>query len=492
MKFKIGFTLIEVLVAMAIVILLSTAGVGSLRKNTQRKVVENAATNVAAMLRKAQTNAAGGVKYNCIAQPLKGWQVIFDADNVNYHLQEACENGSDTIYPVFSVQDEKLPTGTSFSASTPAPILFRVVGQGVKFGSGTYIQPISITGFSTTISISVNTGGEITQVVGTISPSPTPVGVCTLITHCSSVANGIWESYVPTNATACTTMPNTQCAGSNITGAGACTQGTNLCVCRQNKSCCTTALGASRVDCEDQGYVILFNKVLSNGAVKQIVANKFKSLRVRFTTAQTGKIDYCGGESCTTYNTKNFTNATTVELPSNLSNTIFKLITYCNCTVIVEGVFDTTKPPLPAPANIFFDDFSPQTSELLPSWENGGSQKKTTSAPRLVYMEIDSNESAILIVNAIYHRSIKLKYYWSGDGNVYQGVVEYCLGSNCSNFSQIALHNLSSVTWSGQQTINIPADFDVVRVRFSRVNGLSSGGRNFNVDDVALEGVDYR
>ncbi|NMB56999.1 hypothetical protein GYA19_03625 [Candidatus Beckwithbacteria bacterium] len=65
---------------------------------------------------------------------------------------------------------------------------------------------------------------------------------CPLINRCSNTYEKQWVSYMNTNYPNCTTKPTQDCASD-------CTQGSNSCVCRQTKSCCTINLGIQGQDC---------------------------------------------------------------------------------------------------------------------------------------------------------------------------------------------------------------------------------------------------
>ncbi len=459
-----GFTLIELLIAMGLVVILAGTGVASVRKAIQRKTVENAASDVAEMFRKAQTYAASGSKFNCVSQSLKGWQVVFypSSDNRMYSLQEVCSDDS-----TFTTQDGTLPPGTFFSVSTTAPILFKVLGQGVSFGSGWDHQPISIDGYGVTQTVSVGVSGEVAQATGYVfaTPLPSPAASCSLITRCSATNPGETASYIPTNPTTCTTVPlGGNCAGSYTNG---CTVGTTSCICRQYKSCCTTVLGAAGQDCLDQTYTTIFSKDFTGGAIKIGDATWFKYLRIRFTTPQTGQLGYCTGLNCSTFLPINYTNQTLVSLPTSTNNQVVKISMTCSCTVVLEGIKDANAPP-PSPPAVLLSVAGP------------------------VNLQNAGTATASYVVDATTATSLQLNFSWEGSTdstNTRNGYVDYCAGSNCTNFTNLDSYVLNGNSgWSPLKTFNLPVDYTLVTIRFW-VDNPANHSTEFDLKDISLTGV---
>lgn len=169
---KKAFTLIEILVAMGLVMILTGAGIGTLRQSARRKAVENAASDVVAVLHQAQAYAASGQKINCTAaQPLAGWQVNFTA--TGYELQELCPQSAGSP---FLIKSGTWPDNISPSSLPSAnPILFRVLGQGTNVAGQTGVE---ISGFGITQGVGVNSAGEVSlgypPPTPTLTPTPTP------------------------------------------------------------------------------------------------------------------------------------------------------------------------------------------------------------------------------------------------------------------------------------------------------------------------------
>ena len=444
MTMKKAFTLIEILVAIGLVMILTGAGIGTLRQSARRKAVEAAAEDIAAVLHQAQTYAASGNKINCTqGYPLTGWQVEFTASD--YKLQEVCPGSGGTPYTIKSGQF--LDNITPSTLPSPNPILFRVLNQGTNIVGSTGIV---ISGFGITKAIGVTSTGEVnlSYTPGAGPTPPAPPTSCNQVTRCSSTANGYQVSYVPVNPPACNQPPGS----------------VNSVV----KSCCTTVLGAAGLDCASQSYVTIWNQVFAGATVKLGDARGYKSLRVRFTAPRSGSLGYCTGYYCTFYTTVNFTNQTAVSLPASTANSLVKINYDCKCTVILEGIIDPSYVgPTPAPPETFFTLAGPVT--------------------------VGTGQSQIIDVYAINYSSLVLSYYWSGGStnSGKQGYIDYCAGSGCTNWTNLATYGVNSAgSWSGPITKNIPQDYDVIRIQY-RANNVSNSSNyvRFSLKDITVTGV---
>ena len=494
-RLKRGFTLIEILVAIGLVMILTGAGIGTLRQSARRKAVEAAAEDIAAVLHQAQTYAASGNKINCTqGYPLTGWQVEFTASD--YKLQEVCPGSGGTPYTIKSGQF--LDNITPSTLPSPNPILFRVLNQGTNIVGSTGIV---ISGFGITKAIGVTSTGEVnlSYTPGAGPTPPAPPTSCNLISRCSAQVPGQWVSYAATNPPTCTTVPGANCPVS-------CTVGSSACVCQKAKTCCTTVLGAAGLDCASQSYVTIWNQVFAGATVKLGDARGYKSLRVRFTAPRSGSLGYCTGYYCTFYTTVNFTNQTAVSLPASTANSLVKINYDCKCRVILEGIVDPSYvAPPPAPLmSLVRESFGSVAGEGVPSdWKGYGGTTITMvstadepgvparPSPDIAYMQIKGGEG--WISREIYqgYIDLTLKYSWRGDNDAPSTdylQVGYCKGG-CGNNTfdyLLASHALTNLSWNDQQ-ISLPDTVDKEITIIFDCNS-SSAGKHCRVDDVSVEG----
>lgn len=161
MKTALGYTLIELIIVIAIMSLLVGVGVAGYRDFSRRQDVQNSARTLIADLRVAQGAANSGEKpTGCNA--LNG--VVVDvtsatsytlcyACNVNYAGQSCSQLG-------FTMKQVTTPAGTSLSVVGTQPILFRVLGRGTNLNATTTINVTSGTSGATR-AVTVNPGGRI-------------------------------------------------------------------------------------------------------------------------------------------------------------------------------------------------------------------------------------------------------------------------------------------------------------------------------------------
>jgi len=148
---KDGYSLIELLVVMAIIAILAMFGIAAYQQFNKTQTLRQAAMTVKNDLRKAQTRAMASEKpptSSCTI--LDGYQVTFT--DSSYQVQAKCSPTSPGVPTSYN-----LPTGISFT-SYPTKIVFKVLGQGVDI-TGSNI--ICISGFNKLYKITVTTGGEI-------------------------------------------------------------------------------------------------------------------------------------------------------------------------------------------------------------------------------------------------------------------------------------------------------------------------------------------
>lgn len=162
MKFKKAYTLIEVLVVMAIMSILFSVGYVNFQDFQRRKVVTGFTDQVRGDLRLAQSYADSGQKTdsgNCNSSKTLNYYDIDIYSATRYRIEANCVGASTA-----TVKDVTLPTGVTFASPFPSPnpLRFKILGQGTDIPSGsTWTLLISQTGTTNTGSITVNSAGKI-------------------------------------------------------------------------------------------------------------------------------------------------------------------------------------------------------------------------------------------------------------------------------------------------------------------------------------------
>ena len=119
LKKRFGYTLIEILVVITIGVILGTVGMVKYRDASRRQAVDAAAEKLVSALRKAQVNAASGVKNSCGSSPLEGWQVKVNANN--YVIQVKCVDST------YDNRTENIEGASVTSFPSSNPILFNLI-----------------------------------------------------------------------------------------------------------------------------------------------------------------------------------------------------------------------------------------------------------------------------------------------------------------------------------------------------------------------------
>ncbi len=154
-----GFTLIEIVVSVAILALLSGLFIANYNGFSNSQTVQQTASDVIANLQSARTMASSGLKpAGC--NTLVGYIVNFS--NSSYTVQASCQSGL-----VGGINTYTLPMGVTFASPTPNPITFYALDGGASAN-----QTISLVGNGVTAKVSVSSSGVVSDFIPT--PTPTP------------------------------------------------------------------------------------------------------------------------------------------------------------------------------------------------------------------------------------------------------------------------------------------------------------------------------
>lgn len=123
-------------------------GIVKYRDASRRQAVDAAAEKLISALRKAQTNAAAGIKEDC-AGSLTGWQVNVSAGS--YTIAYVCDGTADS-----SPKTENFDGAVVTAFPSPNPILFKVLNQGTNIPVST---TITLTGSITRDVVITKAGG---------------------------------------------------------------------------------------------------------------------------------------------------------------------------------------------------------------------------------------------------------------------------------------------------------------------------------------------
>lgn len=132
-KFKrnTGFTLIEVLISIAIIGIITSTTVVTFNKFTSRQNLNIAYDDMRNALSEAKSNSASQVIINC-TESLLGYQLVFNAANRTYSINEICSQP--LADPV--VKTYRLPTGINFNNNvSPPSIMFDTLTGNATTGT---------------------------------------------------------------------------------------------------------------------------------------------------------------------------------------------------------------------------------------------------------------------------------------------------------------------------------------------------------------------
>lgn len=154
LKSAIGYTLIEILVALTVISLIFTFGYAGFREFSQRQALESAARSLQGNLRLVQEYALSGKKPDdCLV--LDGYRVKISPNS--YTLVAICAEEET------SINKDNLPIANGITASVSINnFTFKVLGQGTSIPAGS-ASMITLTqaGTGKTRTITITAGGEI-------------------------------------------------------------------------------------------------------------------------------------------------------------------------------------------------------------------------------------------------------------------------------------------------------------------------------------------
>lgn len=208
---KSGFTLIEILVTIAISALLVTFGLASYIKFNQRQIVDQAARQIFSDLRLAQNKALSGEKapsYGCGANPLRGWSVKFNTSG--YEIYGECG--------AVSFNNKTYTLSNSLNVTAPLEpnnvLTFKPLAGGV-------INPkiICLAGLNSIYKLEVTSSGEIINfgIVESCSAPILPTAIPSPVPHYCWGIGGVCDAGCTVSSTSPVTV-YTQCNDSGTCG----------------------------------------------------------------------------------------------------------------------------------------------------------------------------------------------------------------------------------------------------------------------------------
>lgn len=154
-----GFTLIEIVIATAILMGVTGFGTANYLKFNETQTLTQAGENLKSHLRDAQNRALTGERNCAPTRPLNGW--CFSATSTSsYKIYGSCGNIGDV--ETFNESDFNLPANIRLKVSAgEEKLLFQSLTRGAD-NSITYCLDSTLPSLSNRIyQITVNTGGEI-------------------------------------------------------------------------------------------------------------------------------------------------------------------------------------------------------------------------------------------------------------------------------------------------------------------------------------------
>lgn len=142
-----GYTLIEVLVGLAIIGLLFTVGYAGYRDFAKRQVLNNTYEELKTNLNFARQTALSGEKPStCLGGSLLGAEVIFASNGRSYSIYAKCPSGSAGLRTGIA-----FPTGITVSG--PTRILFNTLGKGTDLTGNAQVILTHTDGATRTVTV---------------------------------------------------------------------------------------------------------------------------------------------------------------------------------------------------------------------------------------------------------------------------------------------------------------------------------------------------
>lgn len=127
---KRGFSLIEMLVSIGIVMIIFGAGIASYRNATRTQALDSDISLIIQVLNIAKTNVNSGKKVECTL-PLRYWQVEFNSSG--FKLNEVCEDES--IDGQIKLNNTYKLSSSKTIVANPSKFNFKALGLGSTSGS---------------------------------------------------------------------------------------------------------------------------------------------------------------------------------------------------------------------------------------------------------------------------------------------------------------------------------------------------------------------
>lgn len=157
MRRRDGYTLIEVLIVVAIMGLIFGIGFFSFRDYSKKKAVEAIARTLKSDLRLAQGQSLAGKKPTDCTSSLDGYSFAVTTGTPSFYTVTAVCGNQNIL-----IKTATLTSDMSLSVPSVNPILFKPLGQGTNIPSGSSVT-ITITQFISNFSqvVTVSSTGEI-------------------------------------------------------------------------------------------------------------------------------------------------------------------------------------------------------------------------------------------------------------------------------------------------------------------------------------------
>lgn len=149
---KSGYTLIEILVVIALIAILSALGFSGYISYSRRQTLVQTGSEVKQTIERAKFNAASSVKPQTCTDSLVGYSFTINS-NISYRLNLLC--GTNVVL----VETGSLPNNVSFDlgSTTCSQIQFQLISGGVTGGE----CKITIKGFGNQIILDVDRVGNV-------------------------------------------------------------------------------------------------------------------------------------------------------------------------------------------------------------------------------------------------------------------------------------------------------------------------------------------